>query len=325
MDTLGILSSSIQSGREDPWTAFADSGMIQNEPHLKGARSSPYGIIRAFWANPQEISPEIELQMRLGKAHLPSQAITYLLQKAKTPFAPSFEEALSQQLNLIELCQLALLWGVAGEMGPARELANWLLKFAGDRPLFSFWCKESEFDETEGWVSFALLLRSFGKFKEAEEYLKKIKSPVDPFFHALAIKAPPFSIGEQSLEDPKRGVSVYAAEKMRMAIALSGKGTPLGVLSASGVEIRAMGPQALPIGSKGKFGIQRAVDGNPMNGWTRCKGILECWMEVKADIKNLSLNFVGVGKEALLGFVFYIKADECKVGSEIFKPKSLKS
>jgi hypothetical protein len=209
-------------------------------------------------------------------------------------------------------------------MEAASQLAKWLLKLALEKPLLSLFCREKEFNEAEGLVSFALLFRALGKEKEAGNYLKKVTSPIDPFFQALALRSPVFSVEAASLIDSKKGLAIHQADKITTAIALTGKETSLGACLAGDVEIRAMGPQVLPIGSKGKFGIQRSVDGDPLENWTRCAGFLECWVEVKADAENLSLNFVGVRAEELLGYVFYIKADECRVGSELFKPKSLK-
>jgi hypothetical protein len=100
----------------------------------------------------------------------------------------------------------------------------------------------------------------------------------------------------------------------------SGKGTTLGVIRSKDAEIRAFGPQS----PKLIFGI----DGKGSEGWISTFAYPEVWFHIKPEVTEenvrLSLRFMGVTQETPLFFSFYVKAPLCKVGGEIFKPKSLK-
>lgn len=115
-------------------------------------------------------------------------------------------------------------------------------------------------------------------------------------------------------------LTLLKTESIDAALTLSGNGTSLGVIRTNDAEIRAFGPQ----GSSLKFGIQ----GEGMNGWTRCFALPEVWLEMKAQTidKTLQLDFrfVGLQTENPLSLSFYVKADSCQIGKEILKPKSLR-
>ncbi len=337
---------------EDPW----DECIHRHEPQSgcvnleAGAIQPPiysacktthecYRFLRSVWA--QGICPNPRfLKNPFGKTHQPSQAISFLLAQKwnfqTTPLAPVAYTSGAAALDtgplwksgyLPELCQLALLWAIAGKKEEANNLARWLLPFILEKPLISFWSLQEEYEEKESLLSFSLLLRAAGQKEKAAELFKKTRQPIDPFFIALAKQAPlfdePFSSAEM-IHDLELGLTLSRKKKMAAALVLSGFGTSLGVVSSGDVEIRAMGPHALPLNDPTLFGISRAPDGS---SWTRCFALSEVWFEVKSIFEesslSLDLRFIGIRTERPLSFVFYLKANSCSIGQTILKPKSL--
>lgn len=99
----------------------------------------------------------------------------------------------------------------------------------------------------------------------------------------------------------------------------AGRGTSMGMYRKGDVEIRALGPQGLPL----KFGIDRPPESGAFQNWTRCSANPESWMELKVLVGppcRLDLRYIGAEPMA---FVFYVKAGSCRVGSTVLKPKSL--
>lgn len=91
------------------------------------------------------------------------------------------------------------------------------------------------------------------------------------------------------------------------------------------VELRAMGPQPLPLSDHQKlFGYQEP----PVEGWACCKGLPEVWVEMKEaqteGVHAWSLRFVGLTPTTPLGWVFYVKAPSASVQKEVLKPQSLR-
>jgi hypothetical protein len=187
--------------------------------------------------------------------------------------------------SLSSLCEKAIFWEKSGFQRQAGELVHFLLPYEPFLPLF---CSDKEFREEELRALFALV--------------KKIP-PVQP---ALA----------------PMGATFFKSFAFEAAFQLHFPGS-FGVIKAGNVEIRAMGPQPLPLSDASKLGIS----GEGEDGWVSCLGLPEIWLRSSMDLCDekcsLALDFVGVTQETPLAFAFYLKAPSCKVGSQILKPKAL--
>lgn len=153
-------------------------------------------------------------------------------------------------------------------------------------PFLPLWCSDKEYDEKEGKRLFSLL--------------HKLKS------------APG--------EEPEFNLAILSTPKISAALTLDGNGTSLGVIRAGEFEIRAFGPQDNSL----NFGIK----GRSIDGWTRVAAFPEVWLEMnhrfKDDECKFDFRFIGLKPENPLYLAFYVKAQSCQIGNEVFKPKSLK-
>lgn len=273
----------------------------------------------------------------LGKNHQPSQALSFIIRKRNGLFGPPLAPATHPSgaaLDSIvppwkpgylpELCQLALLWAIAGQQEAANNLANWLAPVVEEVGMLPLWCPERDYEEQEGLLSFSLLLRAIGREKKAAELLAKVRTPIDPFYMALAKEEIHFAVSNGEVKDPDLGIHCFRAKTMTTALTLSGEKTSLGVIHSWDVQIRAMGPQGLPLSDTSQFGISCAPNSS---SWTRCFAFPQVWFEVKilSDEagSTLDLRFLGLELEKPLAFVFYVKALSCSVGDLVLKPKSL--
>ncbi|HAB99306.1 MAG TPA: hypothetical protein DCE71_05745, partial [Parachlamydiales bacterium] len=112
---------------------------------------------------------------------------------------------------LPELCQLALLWVLAGEVEAASRLIKWLLPLLGHSTL---WTTEEAYDPQEFHCSVSLLYTYVGNLEKAVFHKEKSlqRGPVDPFFVVLEKEIssfPSFDKGLQSsvVLDPYLGGS----------------------------------------------------------------------------------------------------------------------
>lgn len=121
-------------------------------------------------------------------------------------------------------------------------------------------------------------------------------------------------------ERPPFPYSLTHTSRMSSVFTLAGKGTSLGMIRAGNVEIRAMGPQSASL----DFGIE----GEGMDGWTRCFRKPEIWLELKTECQEarclMEVRFVGLTPEVPLSFAFYVKAERAEIEGVVFKPKSLR-
>lgn len=225
-----------------------------------------------------------------------------------SPFVPQFH-----LLSLPKQCQLALLWQLAGAEKQAGQLAHWLLSFAWENPPFSLWCREKEYNEDEGYFSFYLLMRALGDEDRAAKYLEKVRGEVAPFLLELQQEKVPII---ENSDDPFPTISQIPNN---WVLSLQGNGTTMGMVRNGDVEIRAFGPQSLPLNGSQGFGVSRG-EGN----WTSSFAHPEIWIEVKSTPDQLHLKFVGLRPEMPMAFAFYVKAQSCQIGSNVYKPKSLK-
>lgn len=342
METPPISLSNLvklESG-EDPWDERFQAGCMQeagsSQPLVFSPRSE-YRALRNAWGRSVlcgDPVPSIQ-----SKTFQPLAALQVLI-SSKRPFVPAqmpsgtalpesgFGWKEGRIPHLPEACQLALLWKLAGKEEEANRLAAWLSGWIQEAPFFSLWSRENEYDEAEGYLSFSLLCRAMGDEQLAAAFLKKVPGPIDPFFLALAKLEPklePMRAAKDEWADPYLGLGCFRSSGKAAAMTLCGAGTSLGVFSSKDVEIRAMGPQGLPLGKMESFGIDRQPDGAFMTGWTRLAASPEAWMHLQADLREgrFGLKFMGLKPEEPIAFVFYVKAGSCHVEGQAFKPKSL--
>lgn len=235
------------------------------------------------------------------------EILSYLLAKKlgrnTPPFIPKYS-----CLPLFELCQLAMLWSIAGFSQEASALAHSI------SPLLDFpflWCREEEYVEKESEISIFLF--------RSRAFLAEKKLP--PFFLAIHKLFSTFDV-PCSVDVFSPQLLLFHSSDARGALSLSGRGTSLGIFLSKEIEVRAFGPQGLPLNELGKFGIERALGG--LDGWTNLSALPEVWLEVKKFSESgLDVRFFGLTPESSLNFSFYIKASEAQIGVSYFQPKSL--
>ena len=211
-------------------------------------------------------------------------------------------------LPLFELYQLAMLWSIAGFSQEASSLAHSI------SPLIDFpflWCREDEYNEEESELS-SVLFR-LGNFSSQKK--------IPPFFLALAKLFFGFDV-PCSVDPFSPQPLFFHSVDTQGALSLLGRGTSLGTFRSKEIEIRAFGPQALPLNDPKQFGIERTLGG--ADGWTNVSALPEVWFEVKKFIEiGLNIRFLGITLEKPLNFSFYIKAPVAQIGPARFQPKSL--
>ncbi len=334
------------------------SYLVQEEPLDKMDRlavcpRSHYRRLRSFWALSRSTSKDLSLHEPSSlfrhpfvRTFQPSAALVRLL----FPHEFSCREPLIQFPTgaalvetgayaardrlpfLPELCQLALLWVLAGEVEAAGRLIKWLLPLLDHSTL---WTSEEAYDPQEFHCSASQLYSYLGNVEKATLHKEKSlqSGPVDPFFMVLQKEIsslPPFEKGVLApvILDPHLGLWANSS----IALTLSGQGTSLGAFQGHGVEVRAFGPQFYPLTDLGLFGIRglhqaQHLDEVQMCGWTRCFAQPEVWLEVNflstALETRLATQWLGLTSEKKAAFAFYVKADTARVGDEIFRSKSL--
>lgn len=87
------------------------------------------------------------------------------------------------------------------------------------------------------------------------------------------------------------------------------------------ISILAAGPQLYPLSNLRGFGVLVA---DP-SGWSQCAAAPEIWFQAKNEGSRLDLQFVGVQSDPFphLAYVFYVKASQCRIDGQTYKPKSL--
>jgi hypothetical protein len=218
--------------------------------------------------------------------------------------------------NVRVSCQLAVLWASLAEktgdeslMQAAERLARFLFPIVSEG-LMTLWTPEREYREEEDSVSTALFLQSVGHSEMSR----------DPMFQLQRI----ISIDEAKnvLHDPSIGYEFIKGVDAVLAISGAGWQTAAGSARVGEVEIPAFGPHVAPLSDGELFGIGPGED-----GWFCAHAAKEVWLRVRGDAGDRSVNIyldsVGVQPEKPIAFVFYIRADECRVDGRVFKPRSL--
>ncbi|MBF8262552.1 MAG: hypothetical protein HW387_217 [Parachlamydiales bacterium] len=140
--------------------------------------------------------------------------------------------------------------------------------------------------------------------------------------------------------DAHLGIARIATEPVDACLTISGWNTGLGVMRFHSVEIPSFGPHRFPLSDLNGFGIAQIgahraeIAADPellsLNGWTRCYGHKDIWMQVqaRATIQGADVNVRWVGIEPQTSgpffMVFYVKADSCQLedGTQI-QPRSM--
>jgi hypothetical protein len=318
---------------------------------------SYYRRLRSFWALSYIQAEDISsyaysslVRHPFVRTFLPSSAIVCLLFPKLTelhepisqfPSGAVFAEtglyAKHEKLPLLpELCQLALLWILAKQIHSAHRLIEWLFPFLKYPTL---WISEEAYDPQEFDFSVALLYRYLGLAQKAEKHKQRALKlgAADPFFISLEDALSSFSYSRQ-LNHEQLETSIFYDQSLgawtneSVALTLSGEGTSLGVFRKDSVEVRAFGPQFYPLTQLQLFGIRgihqaESVDNTYVSGWTRCFGEPNVWLQVYLSSElletKLFVRWLGLNSEKKAAFVFYVKADTARIGSEVFRSKSL--
>lgn len=210
-------------------------------------------------------------------------------------------------LPLFELCQLALLWSVAGFYLEAASLAHSIF------PLCDFpylWLREEEYNESE-------IVPSVSFFRSGS--LSSTESPL--FLSAIAKLFTGFDV-PCSITPFSPEPLFFHSSSSRGVITLQGRRSSLGTFYAENIEVRAFGPQICPLSEPKGFGIERSFSGQ--DGWTNSSALPEIWLCVNQFFENgLDIRFLGLTRETPLNFSLYVKAPHVKIETLQLTPKSL--
>ncbi len=220
-----------------------------------------------------------------------------------------------EPLPIGELCQLALLRGLAGEDG--ESLGRKILPFCSFPSLWSF---EKTYNLKETRIAISLLLRSFGENVD-------LPIDLDPYFQALEKQLPVWkkpSVADTSFGDLRFGSKIQGAFVNASSKFLD-TGVSLGALRSkeiSGVEIPAFGPQVHPLNDSKLFGIYQPRSDLK---WSSVFAKKDVWLETTPWIEKdvVDVRFYGLTPDFPISFVFYVQAESARIGSELYLPKSL--
>ena len=266
--------------------------------------------LRALWASASfERAPFLRRNPYRNFSPL-TEVLTHLLCARDQEKIPPFVPRLSC-LPLGRLCQLALLWAIAGETERASSL---VVSLPLDFPWM--WSREEEYNKEETEASIALVNKALGYD------IGTLSSFRDPFLQALAERAvslnrdaDPSGIFWESLE----------AGPFKAAWSLERAGTSLGVILTPFAEIRSFGPQMPPLSQSKGFGILPSQCN--ASQYASCFAMPEVWFEAKIDVKSerilLDVFFTGIRVEKPLKFSFYVKANYAAIGDVELCPRSL--
>jgi hypothetical protein len=215
--------------------------------------------------------------------------------------------------------QLAVLWAHLAEKMHDAALAKAADNLAGflapivSEGLTTLWTPEREFREEESRLSSNLFLRAMGHAVTVSE------SEVFPFSLENVVQ---FKRANEVYQDPSIGYELVRGKEAGIAITGAGWQTSAGAARVGDLEIPAFGPHLAPLSNAELFGVGPGED-----GWFCAHAAKEVWLRARGTAGNrsvgISLDSVGVHTEAPLAFVFYIRADECRVAERVFKPQSL--
>lgn len=196
--------------------------------------------------------------------------------------------------------QLALLWTAMGEKtGEAtwQEAANVLaVKWVPllQKGLFTLGSSEREYGEEEHQLSSDLLLQ------------KEVGPLADPFFAFLSKIRPPLI------------VPATLGSGGKSALAYSPSPPQVGAFRHGSILIPAFGPQGPLLSDATLFGANLVE-----RGWHQPTASKETWFHLQERELGFSVQSIGAPLETPLFWVFYIRAEECEVGTQRFRPQHL--
>jgi len=273
--------------------------------------------LKSLWAETaQGITPSLEASRAIAFSNLAqnsdplSEVLSHLALKntgqIPVPLVPRFSH-----MPVAELCQLALFWATAGEKEAASMLSH---SIPLDFPWL--WSRENEYQERATIASVQLLAKALGRSVE------NIPGG-DPYFQALANHIP--TLGSPQIDASVLDWSLIETESITCCFTFSGDRTSLGAMVSDAVEIRAFGPQVVPLSDPLGFGI-RSISKHG-HRWASPSGSSEVWFEFNARKEEarivFDLTFIGLKPSAPLAFSFYVKAESAHIGNEKIKPKTL--
>ncbi len=270
--------------------------------------------LKALWASASFESVSSPYKSSASQEDPLSEALIYLILQGAGK-SPSPLRLRFLPLPVAQLCQIALLWILAGEQKAAELLAS---SIPLDFPWL--WCREGQFDEKETEFSIALLKKAMGQ-TENDGFAELSK---DPFLRKLSCMEGVIKLDREA--SPSLPWSRLDAKALQCALSFTGNGSSLGVIRSAELEVRAFGPQAFPLDASDRFGI-RPVDGGDL-GWSSSIAAPEVWFKTTSHPQEnritFELDFLGLKSDVPLAFVFYVKADRAQIGSETVKPRSLR-
>lgn len=253
------------------------------------------------------------------KADPISRVLSFLIGKRLNIFQPPLVP-MHPVMPLYKSCELALLWAIAGERVEAQRLGEKILSLTSLRLL---WCKEEEYEQEEMTLAIDLLKRGFSL------ETKPHKKITDLFFLALVkeqVQFDPVPLMHKK-EEPDLGLFFQRTDRYSAALTLTGENSSLGSFLAKDVEIRAFGPQRLPLSDGKGFGITRFPDSQPIEGWTAMSDLPEVWLDAKPffekDSFHISIRYLGIKPEMAVFFSLFVKADFCEIEGKKFFSKTL--
>ena len=285
----------------DLYKQFRESiGKKPLPPHPFFSTYQPLAALRA-WADPNFARRIAPVQVPSGRALL------------------SNDMTGAQVASVATSCQLAVLWSeLASRMQDASlakaadDLAAFLEPIVSER-LTTLWTPEREFREEESRLSVNLLLRALGRETSCEE------SDLFPFSLDSTLRINP---AKEVLQDSSIGYELVRGEDSAIAVSGAGWQTSAGAARIGDLEIPAFGPHLAPLSHAELFGV-----GPGEEGWFCAHAAKEAWLRARGTASNqcigISLDSVGVQTDSPLAFVFYLRADECRIAGRIFKPRSL--
>lgn len=210
-------------------------------------------------------------------------------------------------LPLFELCQLALLWSIAGFYLEASSLAHSIFSLC-DFPYL--WLREEEYNELEATLSVSFF---------RGESLSSLQST--PFLSAISKLFTGFDVPCSIMPFSPEPLFFHSSDSAGV-LTLQGRRTSLGTFYAQNIEVRAFGPQIYPLSEPKGFGIERSLPGQ--DSWTNSSALPEVWLNVNKFFDNgLDIRFLGLTVDTPLNFSLYVKASNVKIETLQFIPKSL--
>lgn len=259
------------------------------------------------------------LQHPICKRDAVAELLVYLLARSLGMTAPPLV-CLNHPMPLFEMCQLILLWEIAGRQEEASKSLNDLTPFL---PFSALWAQEIDYSEEEALGSIRLLkTRQYDEF--AHPFVKAIFHSLGPI-HSNQAPAQLSSGFEWSQKRAQR-LDVSLGSFVMTTV---GQKTSLGAVYTDSAEIRSFGPQGFPLSDSATFGIEKEEDGKSFSNWSSLACFPEIWVNTHAEVHEnsfcLDCQYMGLKTSTPFAFCFYVRAELATIGEQRFFPGSLTS